>query len=442
MFQSNIKREINHGISSYLVEKGLRLGDEFVLSPLYGHKKTMKLHRTSIHFSSKNEPSEFGHNYQVPTLSDENLSFSLTLCPNGAQPDAEAESRYLFKSNNDQPFKINGCYSFESFIERGDRVQIGHNFLNFRNSFPLFQTEDHHEILLQEGLMKSMITVLIEGQSGTGKTHLARLIHKKSERKGPFLHINLSSLSTDLVESELFGHTLGAFSGAVKEKVGALLEAEDGTLFLDEIDALSIEIQSKLLLFLDNRKIRPVGSNKMYTSNSRILFASSKTLEHLVQSGGMREDFYFRISSGKKIELSPLRDDQEKIKRLCFQFALKNDVCFSSRLIEFYQTLPWPGNIRQLQGHLDKKKILTKSRKIDFDELDEDLIMRSSSLSTLILDDKFETLETIKLGYVLKVYSRYAHDKDKTCKVLSISRKTLNRMLSESKSVPKLQEDR
>lgn len=440
MISGMVKREINSGISSYLVEKGLRLGDEFVLNPLYGHRKTVKLHRTKIHFGSfaddtlkkYQEHENLGHPFQVPSLTHENLSFSLSLCPNVYEPTKEEEARYLFKSNNDQPFKINGCYSFESFIERGDRVQIGHNFLNFRNSFPLFQMEDHHEILLQENLMKSNMSVLIEGQTGTGKTHLARLIHEKSQRKGQFLHLNLNSFSSSLVESELFGHAKGAFTGAIKEKAGALLEAQDGTLFLDEIDSLPLDIQAKLLIFLDDRTVRPVGGSKAYACNSRILFASGKKLEHLVQSGEMRQDFYFRISSGKKIELIPLRDDQERIKRLCYQFALKNDICFSNRLIEFYQTLPWPGNIRQLQGHFEKKKILSKSRKLDFDELDEELIMRSSSLSTLIMDDKFESLEAIKLGYVLKVFTRYAHNKDKTCKTLSISRKTLNRMLTEA----------
>lgn len=423
------KREIGPAISSYLVEKGLRLGDEFVLNPVHGHKKTIKLHRTNIHFCSDKEESGGGHYFPIPSMANEKLSFNLSLCPNGKKPELETESRYLFRSNNDQPFKINGCYSFESFIERGDRVQIGHNFLNFRHAFPLFQTEDLHEILLQESLMKSMISILIEGQTGTGKTHLAKLIHEKSERRGKFVHLNLNSFSPGLVESELFGHAAGAFTGALKDKAGALLEAEDGTLFLDEIDSLPLEIQAKLLLFLDNRKIRQVGSNKTFTCNSRILFASGKRLEHLVQGGRMREDFFFRISSGKKVELTPLRDDQEKIKRLCFQFAIRNDVCFSNRLLEFYQTLPWPGNIRQLQGHLDKKKILSKTRKIDFDELDEELIMKSSSLCTLVNEDKFATLDRIKRDYALKVYSRYEQDKMQTCVTLGISRKTLNRLL-------------
>lgn len=428
-----MKREINPAISSYLVEKGLRLGDEFVLNPIHGHRKTIKLHRTNIHFTSDKSTSEHGHHFPVLAMANENLSFSLALCPNRIKPDVETEARYLFRSNNDQPFKINGCYSFESFIERGDRVQIGHNFLNFRHAFPLFQTADHHDILLQESLMKSMITILIEGQTGTGKTHLAKLIHEKSKRRGKFIHLNLNSFASSLVESELFGHAAGAFTGALKEKKGALLEAEDGTLFLDEIDSLPLEIQTKLLLFLDNQKIRPVGSNKYISSNSRIIFASGKRLEHLVQSGKMREDFFFRLSSGKKVELTPLRDDQEKIKRLCFQFAIKNDISFSNRLLEFYQTLPWPGNIRQLQGHLEKKKILSKTRKIDFDELDEELIMKSSSLSTLVSDDKFLTLENVKLSYALKVYSRFEQDKDQTCKTLDISRKTLRRILAGAK---------
>ena len=415
-----------------IAERGLRLGDEIILSPVYGRRKSIKLHRTHIHFFSDDWDKKIeAYPIVLPALGQEKFSYSLLLCENDGD-DIEKKSRYLLKSNQDQPFKINGNYSFESFIERGDKVQLGHNVLDMRSILKQKDQDlNQHEILRNQKLLKSNLNILIQGQTGTGKTHLAGLIHKYSERKGPLIHINLSAFAPSLLESELFGHVKGAFTGALTDKKGAFLEARDGTLFLDEIDSLPLDIQTKLLLFLDNKKIRPVGGDRTIECPTRLIFAGSKSLQSLVEKKLVREDFYFRISTGHKIELVPLRNNPDAIKSFCYQFSLNHDVSFTNKLIEFYQTLPWPGNIRQLQGHLEKKKALSPSRKFDFDELDGELIAQSSSLFKLNpQDNHFLSLHTVQKNYVAKVFSYLNQDLGKTAQALRISNRRLKRMLS------------
>ena len=415
-----------------IAERGLRLGDEIILSPVYGRRKSIKLHRTHIHFFSDDwDKTIEAYPIVLPTLGEGKFSYSLLLCENDGD-EIEKKSRYLLKSNQDQPFKINGNYSFESFIERGDKVQLGHNVLDMRSIFQQKDQElNHHEILRNEKLLKSDLNILIQGQTGTGKTHLAGLIHKYSEQKGPFIHINLSAFAPALLESELFGHVKGAFTGALHDKKGAFLEAKDGTLFLDEVDSLPLDIQTKLLLFLDNKTIRPVGGHRSIECPTRLIFAGSKSFQSLVEKKLMREDFYFRMSTGHKIELIPLRNNPEAIKTFCYQFSLKHDVSFTNKLIEFYQTLPWPGNIRQLQGHLEKKKTLSPSRKFDFDELDSELIAQSSSLFKLNPEEnQFLSLQTVQRNYVSKVFNYLNQDLGKSAQALRISSRRLRRMLS------------
>jgi transcriptional regulator of acetoin/glycerol metabolism len=430
----DLSRKFSSSTIPGIAERGLRLGDEIILSPVYGRKKSIKLHRTHIHFFS-NDLDQKVEAYPIilPSFGEEKLSYSLVLCKND-NDQIENKSRYLLRSNENKPFKINGTYSFESFIERGDKVQIGHNILDMR---PILMQKEidmfQHEILRNEKLIRSDLNILIQGQTGTGKTHLAGLIHKQSERKGPFVHINLSAFAPSLLESELFGHVKGAFTGALNEKKGALLEARDGTLFLDEIDSLPIDIQTKLLLFLDDKKIRPVGGERTIQCPTRLIFAGAKPLATLVEKKLMREDFYFRLSTGHKIELVPLRNNTDLIKTFCYQYSLKNDVCFSNKLIEFYQSLPWPGNIRQLLGHLDKKKALSASRKFDFDELDSELIAQSSSLFKLEPDEQhFLSLQMIQRNYAYKVFNYLNQDLGKSAGALRISIRRLKRILSSS----------
>ncbi|MFZ4714687.1 MAG: sigma-54-dependent transcriptional regulator [Bacteriovoracaceae bacterium] len=415
-----------------LSEKGLRLGDEILVNPISGRRKVIKLHRTHIHFLSTDDHSSLeAHPILLPTLADEELSYSLLLCADGGT-ESENRARYLLRSNLDRPFKINGSYSFEAFVERGDKIQLGYNLLEMR---PIVESKNQeiltHDILRNKKLLESDLNILIQGQTGSGKTHLAKLIHKYSGRKGPLVHVNLSAFSPSIVESELFGHVKGAFTGALVDKKGAFLEARDGTLFLDEIDSLPLEIQTKLLLFLDNKQIRPVGGNRIIECPTRLIFAGARNLSGQVEKKLMREDFYFRLSSGHKIELAPLRNHPEAIKNFCLQFSLEQDVSFTTKLLEFYQTLPWPGNIRHLRGHLEKKKALSPSRKIDFDELDEELITQSSSLMKLDPEEnEYLPLRKIQKSYSWRVYQSLGQDLGKASKSLGISPRRLRRIIS------------
>ena len=197
--------------------------------------------------------------------------------------------------------------------------------------------EVDHPILKNHKLIRSDLNILIQGETGTGKTRLARRIHDESGSSGDFVHINLSSFSPSLIESELFGYQKGSFTGAIKNKVGALASANFGTLFIDEIDSLPFALQTKLLLFLDDQKFSPVGSRQVLSANTRIIFASGRSLIDLVKRGSMREDFYFRIISGHEIRMRPLRDCPELIDRLINHFSIKNNVSLTIKLKEFYK---------------------------------------------------------------------------------------------------------
>ena len=211
--------------------------------------------------------------------------------------------------------------------------------------------------------------------------------------------------------------------------MGAFVEAEWGTLFLDEIDSLPMELQTKLLLFFDSQKVRPVGSNDEVKVNCRLIFASGRSLSQLVESGKMRKDFYFRINASHKHDLPTLRNSPEILRQFCSRFSLENDVIISTRLQDFYMSLPWLGNIRELKGHLIKKVKLNKGNKLDFDEIDEALIRQSSEISTFTLSQTPLTLEEMKVTYAKKILSIHQKDFDLAARELGVATKTLRRLL-------------
>ena len=276
----------------------------------------------------------------------------------------------------------------------------------------------------------------LQGETGTGKSELARKIHRESGRGGNFVQINLSSFSEGLIESELFGHVKGAFTGAVSPKRGAIIEANRGTLFLDEIDSLPISIQTKLLLFLDSKKIRAVGSHTEEKVDARLIFASGRNLRELTGERMMRRDFYYRISSGVTLTLKPLRNDKEKIKDICDHFFQKEGLSIPGKLMEFYLGYHWPGNIRQLLGHLNKKKVMCHKYKWDFDHLDEELI--GDALSLIQEHKQFCTIEELKQSYAYKVYLSFDRSVKDAAKMLNITPNTLRALLKKRKGTEKL----
>jgi transcriptional regulator with PAS, ATPase and Fis domain len=207
---------------------------------------------------------------------------------------------------------------------------------------------------------RSDIPVLICGETGTGKELAAHRIHEESRRvQGPFLEINCAALSETLLESELFGHVKGAFTGASHDRPGKFAAASGGTLFLDEIAEMTLTSQAKILRVLEEKKVTPLGSEKGVLADTRIIAATNKSLAELMKEKKFREDLYYRLC-GMEIKMPPLRERVEDIPLLAIHFLnrasrqqkAKNPLRLSSEALDLLVTFPWPGNVRQLEQAL------------------------------------------------------------------------------------------
>ena len=221
------------------------------------------------------------------------------------------------------------------------------------------------------------INVLISGESGVGKEELARLIHKKSGRQGPFIAVNCAALPENLVESELFGHRRGAFTSAISDYKGKLLMADRGTLFLDEIGDMRQDIQAKLLQVLDQRNFGkeryfyPIGSEAKAKSDFRIICASNQDIEGLVEGKKFRQDLFFRLNVAR-FHIPPLRERPEEIPILAQHILQKivvilerEHLYFSPKCLEFISGLKWPGNVRELQNSITRAAaLIEENRKV------------------------------------------------------------------------------
>lgn len=219
-------------------------------------------------------------------------------------------------------------------------------------------------------------SVLVRGESGTGKELLAKSIHENSTRKnGPMVSVHCAALSDSLLESELFGHEKGAFTGAHKTRVGRFEMANGGTLFLDEIGDISLETQVKLLRVLQERKFEPVGSSRTIEVDVRLVTATHQNLEQLIQQGKFREDLYYRLNV-ISLNLPPLRERREDVLELASHFLLlssqkagKSIVQFDSKSLEALELYGWPGNIRELQNAIERAVVLTDGDQIELRHL-------------------------------------------------------------------------
>ncbi len=412
-------------------ESGLRLGDKITIKPFNGAKQEVSLSRLSYRFKRGREYGFFSETceIQIPIISKVFTEYKLVLCSEEPDVEMDEKARYLLRATGLNPFKLNGNYTFEAFLEYGDKVELEYTRLEINRSSCVTGTSS--DIPLNENLIQSNLSVLIEGETGTGKSRLAKNIHEKSLRQGPFVQINISSFSESLLESELFGHVKGAFTGAVCSKKGAFAEANRGTLFIDEIDSLPLGIQTKLLLFLDNKKIRPVGGLSDQQLDVRLVFSSGKDLKELVRLEKMRKDFYYRLTTGGRVQLKPLRIDSKKITALLKQFEVEKGVHIVPGLKKFYRKYQWPGNIRQLLGHLEQKHILSGGDKISFSTVDEELSQNLLEEQVLNNLDEIKTLEQMKKLYVNRIYERIGRNIKKTSKVLGVSPNTIRSMVRE-----------
>lgn len=297
---------------------------------------------------------------------------------------------------------------------------------------------------LAKRVANSQATVLVTGESGTGKEVIARAIHNmSSRRKKPFVAINCSAIPENLLESELFGHAKGSFTGASEKKTGLFEEAEGGTLFLDEIGDMNVLLQAKLLRVIQDRKIRRVGENQPRPVDVRIISATHKDLTKEVEEGRFREDLYFRLKV-IPIFIPPLRERKEDVLPLADFFLKKfaaleeiNIEGFSKNAIEWLLQNKWKGNVRELENTIERAVVLCKGKNVeveDLQELDYDLGNTDGyddfSVNLFKKDEKM-TMDALVKKYIQFTLEKNNGAKDKTAKELDIDRKTLYRKLQE-----------
>ncbi|OHB44120.1 MAG: sigma-54-dependent Fis family transcriptional regulator [Planctomycetes bacterium RIFOXYD12_FULL_42_12] len=294
-------------------------------------------------------------------------------------------------------------------------------------------------------LTNSESIVLITGESGTGKELVARAIHDNSRRSNkPFVVVNCGALPENLQESELFGHVMGSFTGAVKDKKGIFLEAQGGTLFLDEIGEVSLSSQVKLLRFLQNGEIRRVGDNKPINLDVRVIVATNKDLDVATKNGTFRKDLFYRLNV-IRIHLPPLMERKEDIPVLTNYFVNvysnklgRKPPEISGDASSLLQNYPWPGNVRELENVIERAVTLVRGEKITVDDL-----ALQSTLPADIMDIMSETggiraaLAQQERKTIIESLQRCAGNRKNAASNLGISTTTLWRKMKEYQIIPK-----
>ena len=275
--------------------------------------------------------------------------------------------------------------------------------------------------------------VLVTGESGSGKELVARAIHNSGPRRNkPFIPLNCTAIPEQLLESELFGHVKGSFTGAVADKIGLFEEADGGTLFLDEIGDLSLSLQAKLLRVLQDKQIRAVGGNRMKSVDVRIIAATHRDLKILVKDGKFREDLFYRLNV-IPIRVPSLRERPDDIPLLVNhfieKFAVRNGSLVKGIAPEAMAVLmahPWPGNVRELENVIERAMVLTRGEMIE-----KAVILNSALEEAKVNVEQLHahrpTLEKLEENYIKLVLSEVNNKKDEAAKILGISRRTLYR---------------
>jgi DNA-binding NtrC family response regulator len=278
--------------------------------------------------------------------------------------------------------------------------------------------------------------VLILGESGTGKELIANALHERSSRRdGPFVKINCAALPKDLIESELFGHTKGSFTGATTEKVGLLEEAHKGSLLLDEITEMPVDLQAKLLRVLEERVVRRLGGAKSIPVDFRLLSSTNRSAEQAVKEGHLRQDLYFRINT-VTISVPPLRDRREDIPILVRAFLdryrAKHQRGIEAIEPEAYRRLlsyPWPGNVRELQHAIERAVLVARGKELTLADLPESLqhAAPETGTSSTIAPSEVPagSLEEIERASILKALESTRWNKQAAAALLGLRRPTL-----------------
>lgn len=332
------------------------------------------------------------------------------------------QQRELFHENRALRRELQKQYTFSEIVGKSDSLQ------------KIFS--------LVEKVADTNANVLILGESGTGKELIARAVHMSSRRaSGPFLAVNCGALPESILESELFGHTKGSFTGAVSDKKGLFRSSSGGTLFLDEIGEMAQPLQVKLLRALQEHEVIPVGSSTAIKFDARIIAATNKQLEQEVKAGRFREDLFYRLNV-IEIAIPPLRDRTEDIPLLAKHFVAKSARSQNSKekpiapdSMAALASYPWPGNVRELENAIERAYILSGDT-IDLDSMPQK-VRDTAARSFPVRDgDGFRpTLEEMERRYLMEVLGSVEQDKAKAAHILGIDLSTLYRKLKRYEEI-------
>jgi two-component system response regulator AtoC len=312
----------------------------------------------------------------------------------------------LIEENYSLQQKLDERYRFEEIIAKSPKMQ--------------------RVIEVIKVIANSNATILITGDSGTGKELVARAIHSQSHRRcKPFVAVSCAALPESLLESELFGHEKGAFTGAYSQKKGKFEVANRGTLFLDEVGEMSANIQVHLLRVLEEKEFTRVGGNELIKVDVRVISATNKDIKKALANGEFREDLYYRLNV-VSVELPPLREREEDIPLLAQHFLRKFAVenrkeitGFSPEATDFLLKYEWPGNVRELENAIERAVILAKGSLIEVADLpQENLLFTHSSLFG-------ESLRQVEKNHILNILSETGGNHSEAARTLGISRATL-----------------
>ena len=271
------------------------------------------------------------------------------------------------------------------------------------------------------------MSVLVTGASGTGKEYIARRIHEQSNRsKAPFVAVDCGAIPKELAASEFFGHVKGSFTGAIENKTGAFVAAQGGTIFLDEIGNLTYEVQVQLLRALQERKVKPIGSNQEIAINVRLISATNENLRQAIEKGDFREDLYHRINDFT-IRIPDLKERKEDLLLFANHFLdlanseLQKDIIgFDNDTMQLFQSYSWPGNLRQMKNVIKYATLLATGRYITRKELPEELTDNLSSHTNIQLKNVEHERDLIR-----KALQECGNNKTRAAQLLGIDRKTL-----------------
>jgi len=316
------------------------------------------------------------------------------------------EHQGLIEENLSLHQKLEERYRFENIIAKSPKMQ--------------------RVIELIKTVAKSNATVLITGDTGTGKELVARAVHSQSYRRNkPFIAVSCAALPESLLESELFGHEKGSFTGAYAQKKGKFEIANRGSLFLDEIGEMSANIQVHLLRVLEEKEFTRVGGNELIKVDVRVISATNKDLKETVANGEFREDIYYRLNV-VTIELPPLRERKEDILLLAHHFLKKfagenqkEITGFAPDATDFLLKYEWPGNVRELENAIERAVILAKNPSIEVTDLPQENLLAAGSTP------QEEVLKEVERNHILKILTKSRGNYSQAARILGISRMSL-----------------